>query len=202
MHEPVSYINKFVSIDYEFCLAEQENFKFLQKETCVGEDAAEHFLDYVANGLFEKYIKKSKANDFLKDDEVKFEMASACHICRKNFVRVLPHGHNRFEDKTLSVICQENSKADIIVPEHCHILGHFRGAAHQNCNLNYCIERKWWKLPIFFHKLCGYDGHLLIRAVKNVMETYALYRNNMERYLAISIEKVQFLDSFQFTMKS
>ena len=56
-HNPFSYFIKFVSIDPEFCLAEQENFECLQKETYVGEDAAEHFLDYVqqvANCIFEK----------------------------------------------------------------------------------------------------------------------------------------------------
>ena len=81
-------------------------------ETYVGEDVAEHFLGYVqqvANGIFEKYIKKVKPMNFIKDDGEKFEMASACHICRKNFVRVRPHCHNRFEDKTSCVICQVNS---------------------------------------------------------------------------------------------
>ena len=73
---------------------------------------------------------------FTKDDDEEFGMASACHICKKKFLRVYPHCHNKFEDEATCVICQENSKADTIVPDHCHILGHFRGAAHQNCNLN------------------------------------------------------------------
>ena len=204
-HEPVSYFTKFVSINPEFCLAEQKNFKFPQKETYVGDDVAEHSLDcmqQVANGIFEKYIKKAKPMIFIKDDEEKFEMASACHICRKNFVRMRSRCHNRFEVKTSCVICQEDSKTDIIVPDHCHILGHFRGTAGQNCNLNYRIERKRWKLPIFFHNLRGYDDHLLIRAVKKRHRNIRVIPNNMERYLAIGIGQVQFLDSFQFTMKS
>ena len=55
-HVPASYFTKFVSIDPEFCLPEQENFP--QKETYVGEDAAEHFLDYVQLMVFTKNTLK------------------------------------------------------------------------------------------------------------------------------------------------
>ena len=204
-HVPVSYFTKFVSIDPEFKLPQNETFVFPQKETYVGEDAAEHFLDYVqqvANGIYEKYIEEAKPMIFTKDDEEKFEMASSCHICKKDFVRVRPHCHNKHEDETTCVLCRENCKADIIVPDHCHVLGNFRSAAHQSCNLNYRIERKRWKLPIYFHNLRGYDGFLLIRALKNRHGRVRVIPNNMERYLAISVGRVQFLDSLQFTMQS
>ena len=91
---------------------------------------------------------------------------------------------------------------DIIVRDHCHITGVFRGAAHQSCNLNYRIIPKRWKLPIFFHNLRGYDGQLLIRAVQKRHGSIRVIPTNMEKYLAISIGQVQFLDSLQFTMKS
>ena len=46
--------------------------------------------------------------------------------------------------------------------DHCHILNDFRGAAHNRCNLNFKIDPERWKLPILFHDLKGYDGHILI----------------------------------------
>ena len=76
---------------------------------------------------------------FTKDDEENQEKSTHCHICKNEFF-----------------------SADIIVRDHCNITGEYRGAAHQNCNLKYRINSKSWKLPIFFHNLRGYDGHLII----------------------------------------
>ena len=169
-HMSASYFTIFVSIDPEFDLPQNGNFLFPQQETYVGEGAAEHYLDYVqniANAIYEKYIKTTKKMVFTKEDEEKFEAAAVCHICKKDFVRAHAHCHNEFEDELTCVICRDNYNADIIVGDHCHILGYFRGAAHQKCNLDYSIDRRRWKLPIFFHNLRGYDGHLLVRAVKD-----------------------------------
>ena len=139
---------------------------------------------------------------FTKEDEAQFEAAAVCHICKNDFVRAHAHCHNEFEDELTCVICRDNYNADIIVRDHCHILGYFRGAAHQKCNLDYNMDRWRWKLPIFFHNLRGYDGHLLVRAVKDRHGKVRVIPTNMERYLAVSIGRVQFLDSFQFTMTS
>ena len=68
--------------------------------------------------------------------------------------------------------------------------------------MNYRIDPKRWKLPIFLHNLRGYDGHLLIQAAKERHGNIRVIPNNTERYMAFSIGQVQFLDSFQFTMKS
>ena len=63
-HVPASYFTKFVSIDPNFSLSEKDGFVFPQKDTYVGEDAAERFLDYaqqVADDIFKKYIKNGKS---------------------------------------------------------------------------------------------------------------------------------------------
>ena len=47
--------------------------------------------------------------------------------------------------------------------DHCHITGKYRGAVHKKCNLVWRIPRK---LPIIFHNLEGYDGHLIFTESK------------------------------------
>ena len=134
------------------------------------------------------------------EDTLKYDTADNCHICREKHVRHIPHWHNENEEDFS--MCEVNSRADIIERDHCHILDHFRGAANHICNLKYVIKKTNWKLPIFFHNLRGYDGHLLIRALKKRHGNVRIIPTNMERYLAISVGRVQFLGSFQFTMKS
>ena len=46
------------------------------------------------------------------------------------------------------------------VRDHCHVTGKFRGAAHNKCNLKLRIPKK---LPIIFHNLQGYDGHIILK---------------------------------------
>ena len=36
---------------------------------------------------------------------------------------------------------------------------HYRGAAHNECNLMYRVSKTGWKLPVVIHNLKGYDGH-------------------------------------------
>ena len=53
------------------------------------------------------------------------------------------------------------------VRDHCHITGKYRGAAHSQCNLKLKIPSK---IPIIFHNLEGYDGHLIFRELNNFKE--------------------------------
>ena len=46
------------------------------------------------------------------------------------------------------------------VRDHCHVTGKFRGAAHNKCHINLKLPRK---LPIIFHNLQGYDGHIIVK---------------------------------------
>ena len=46
------------------------------------------------------------------------------------------------------------------VRDHCHITGRFIGAANNKCNINLRLPKN---LPIIFHKLQGYDGHIIFK---------------------------------------
>ena len=104
-------------------------------------------------------------------EERKFQQAKTCHMCLS-------------EDR---------------VRDHCHILGHFHGAAQNHCNLNYRIKPNSWKLPVLFHNLRGYDGHLIVKTLKKKNGKTRVIANNLEIYMSFSADQLQFLDSFQFT---
>jgi len=60
-----------------------------------------------------------------------FNRATVCHICEQPFF-----------------------KKDIKVADHCHYTGMYRGAAHQQCNIELKVNDK---LIVAFFNLRGYD---------------------------------------------
>ena len=81
--------------------------------------------------------------------------------------------------------------------DHCHITGKYRGAAHKKCNSELRIPKK---LPIIFHNLEGYDGHLIFRELNNFkdIDIHVIPTKN-ERYMSIIVNNsIVFLDSLQF----
>src|SRR5436190_7373465 len=68
-------------------------------------------------------------------DQIVFDNATICHICK-----------GPLDEKK--------------VKDHDHSTGKFRGAAHNSCNLNYQVSNK---IPVIFHNLKNYDGHLIVQ---------------------------------------
>ena len=68
-----------------------------------------------------------------------------------------------YNNSQICWICKEELNTDK-VRDHCHVTGKFRGAAHNKCNLKLRISRK---LPIIFHNLQGYDGHIIFKELNN-----------------------------------
>ena len=66
---------------------------------------------------------------------------------------------------------------------HCHIAGSYRDAAHSECNLMYRISKSGWNLPV--HNLKGYDGHLIVKALKSEFGKVPVISQNMEKYLSL-----------------
>ena len=147
-----------------------------------GEDATDEFvrvLQREAEELCADYIETPQELEFSEDHEVHFECALVCHICQQ-------------------IIADDNDR----VRDHCHFTGVYRGVAHNACNLNYRSSPKSWKLPVVIHNLKGYDGHLIVKSLKNEFGKIRVIPQNMEKYLSISVGRLKFLDSFQFTPQS
>ena len=117
--------------------------------------------------------------------------AEQCHICGKAY--------------------DEDS---LIVRDHCHITGRYRGSTHQSCNLNFKVTKK---IPVVFHNLRGYDEHLIMPQIGRVCKERSwvdekgkkhemnvnVIPNGMEKYTAFTMgQRLVFIDSFQFMSSS
>ena len=102
---------------------------------------------------------------FNSEDQKDFKSATKCHICEKKL----------FRDKVTKKILK--------VRDHCHFTGEYRGAAHNECNLN-C--KKPLILPVIFHNLQGYDSHLFIKQLAKVSGVLSTIPSTEEKYISFS----------------
>ena len=111
--------------------------------------------------LSEECIAEMRHNEEMMmsfKDNSDFKEAEHCYICQGKF------------DK-----CKQFSK----VRDRDHRTGKYRGAAHSCCNINYFSNRY---LPVVFHNLRGYDGHLIIKeaydlSFSTMIKACAVYRD-------------------------
>lgn len=145
--------------------------------TYVGEDACQWFLEelFVIQDICTKYLFCNERLIFTDADQMLFDSAIQCYLCRREFE---PGSPNRK------------------VRDHDHITGKYRGAAHQKCNLHL---RSTYKIPVFFHNFRGYDSHLIMTAIGKYKVEIGVIGQSMEKYLTVSWGKhIVFKDSYQF----
>ena len=138
-----------------------------------GEDAVDKFLECLQEE--QKYIQEKL--DFIepmrieREEEQAFQHAVSCHIC----------GFELGADR---------------VRDHCHLTGKYRGAAHNDCNLNYSFLGR---IPVILHNLRGYDSHLIMQGLGKLKDQKInCIPNNTEKYISFSIDNLDFIDSLQF----
>ena len=162
-----------------------------------GEKAVYKFMENMLEEV--KYCKKVMEKHFnkplrmTKENEQEFKKAKECHICDKKY-----------------------TEKDILVRDHCHITGKYRGSAHQECNLKLRINPKEIKIPVIFHNLRGYDSHFIMQEIGAIVKNNTYTKNekemkmdinaipnNMEKYIAFMLgNHLTFIDSFQFMSSS
>ena len=75
-------------------------------------------------------------------------------------------------------------------------MGRFRSAAHNKCNINLRFPRK---LPIVFHILQGYDGHIIFKELNNFDVDIDVIPKGIEKHMSIIVNRhTTFIDSLQF----
>ena len=91
-------------------------------------------------------FKHKKNMKITRKEEQGFKRATVCHICEG------PFGKTEDEAK---------------VRDHCHLTGKYRGAAHNQCNLNFKLPKFY---PVIFHNLSGYDTHMFIKELAELKD--------------------------------
>ena len=94
-----------------------------------------------------------------------------------------------YDNSQVCWICKEELNTDK-GRDHRHVTGKFRGAAHNKCNLKLRIPRK---LPIIFHNLQGYDGHIIFKELNNFDVHTAVIPKGTDRYMSIIINGILLL---------
>jgi hypothetical protein len=179
-----------------FCLYVVSDFDKFSFEPYVyrGQDCMTKFykkLDEYSRSIYK--ILKMNEKMILTDDDLKnFNKSINCHICEQ------PLNGDKVKD-------------------HCHITGKYRGASHNNCNINF--NYKHYKIPVIIHNLKNYDAHFIISCLNNKASKYVkinpktgevkeynkqlkVIANNSEKYMTFSIGNLKFIDSFQFLSSS
>ena len=88
------------------------------------------------------------------------------------------------------------------VRDHDHMTGKYRGAAHNEYNFKLKLNPKTMPIPVIFHNLKGYDGHLLMQAMARVRGEIKCIPTNTEKYISFSLGNLRFIDSVNFLLSS
>lgn len=178
------------SVGYYMKCAFDESKSFYKSNR--GPDCVDWFVKELYSQAFicSKMFNENIPMQMTAEDVEKFNNAEICHICSKKF----------------------NKELDIIVRDHSHFTGKFRGAAHQVCNLAYSENRV---IPVVFHNLTHYDSHFLIKKLATGFDgDVKIIPINSEKYISIiktvanssddfkTMIKYKFIDSFRFMASS
>ena len=229
-HIPYSVGFKLVGPDLRTLSNQDVTLDYSNKpyEFHTGQNSAEWLLQRLME--LESAILKVLFNEqrmgMTAEDTAAFTAATKCHICDKGWDRDEVAVHRAPESaKSLDSYDNEEPGIDEEIEEyeqeeecaqqpkqprkikwekvrdHDHLTGKYRGAAHNFCNWQY---RKQFQIPVFFHNLKNYDGHLIVRA----MEKFPNYlikpiAQGLEKYLIIGWGKhLVFKDTLQFMAAS
>ena len=90
-----------------------------------------------------------------------------------------------YNNSHICYICKQELNTDK-VKDRCHVTGKFRGAAHNKYNLKLWIPRK---LPIIFHNLQGYDGHIIFKELNNFDVDVAVIPKGIDKHMSIIVNR-------------
>ena len=133
-------------------------------------------------------------------DNENYDTATECYKCTEKLI-YKSKAHDP-DGKYLGACCSKCKPSYTKVLDHCHITGQFRGAAHSSCNIQLRINPKTIAIPVIFHNLRGYDGHLIMQSINKSDGKLSCIPNNMEKYISFQLRQLRFIDSFQFLQTS
>ena len=156
-----------------------------------GENVIEKFIQHLFEEVkdCQKVISERAKRRLVRtvSDEKDFQNAKKCWICDRKY--------------------KPDERENIPVRDHCHMTGKYRGSAYKTCKLGLQISAEKIKIPVVFYNLKGYDSHLIIEKLGDIIREKPLnikvIATNAEKYMAIYLDKhLAFIDSFQFMSSS
>ena len=105
------------------------------------------------------------------------------NFCNKK-VKMMERDNVNYKNATHCHICEEELKNDKVL-DRDHLTGKYRGAAQNECNLNYKIPKH---IPVIFHNLANYDAHLFIKNIGVTTGKMDCIPNNEEKYISFKKE--------------
>ena len=99
-----------------------------------------------------------------------------------------------FQSATNCWICQQEFK-DVNNPkvrDHCHILRHYKGAAHKLCNRKLALKPGITPIPTVMHNLKGYDSHLIMQHIDKISDRISCIPSNSEKCISFSVGQLSF----------
>ena len=133
-------------------------------------------------------MQEKKEIEMTDEDKKDFETATHCFICGDKF-------KNSYKN-------EKEAEKYKQVRDHCHFTGKYRGCAHSICNLNFC--NRYFKIPVFFHNMKNYDGHLIIQNAEKLSNKKKIdvIAQNSEKFINIGFDSLSVKDSFSFITAS
>lgn len=146
-----------------------------------GRNVVRHLLNALASEerAIHQLLRNIVPMKLTPQQEEAFQQSETCHICKKSLWKCNKEGIPEIDR----------------VRDHDHITGEFRGSAHNTCNLNYRITPN---IPVVFHNLKGYDGHLIMKEIKQSDGELTAIAQNLEKYITFKLRHLKFIDSYQF----
>ncbi|MCG8431126.1 MAG: hypothetical protein MJA29_08125, partial [Candidatus Omnitrophica bacterium] len=176
-HQKAAAVAVYIYSDYPNLY--QSKYKFHR-----GEDVIDVFCNFMIelDRTLWKLLKTNISLQMTEDDEINFQNSENCYYCGDELNEVGASG------------AVKNDR----VRDHNHFSGKYRGAAHNQCNLN---ARKVNFVPVFFHNLSHYDAHLFIKQLLTKLtskqkEYFKLLAKNSEDYISFQFGCLRFLDSY------
>jgi hypothetical protein len=145
----------------------------------VGDDAVKQFISKIleVGDKINHVLSEVKDMIITDEQEKEFKKCEECHICKEKILN---------DDK---------------VRDHDHVSGLYIGCAHNSCNLN--RNHKNYKVPVYFHNMKGFDGHLIIQGLKDKnFDNIDVIAQNFEKYMCLKFSNLMILDSFSFLASS
>lgn len=160
---------------------------------CSYDDTLSFYKSYTGSDCMQWFVKELQ--DFAENVETVF-------LCDLPMNELTPEEMESFYSSTVCHICEKPfTEDDKRVRDHSHLTGSYRGAGHARCNLQY---QDSYTIPVLFHNLSCYDGHMVIKALAAVEGQIDILPVNKEKYISFTkhikdnLVQFRFVDSYRF----